>query len=202
MSQLEIICFGGAEALRVTPDFPFARCVNYYSVNDPLLFVVPHASRALRTGCMGTECTGTDLAAMAEDLDAEPEFVFLTPRGGDPILDHGLFGPTYLDALKWEGRRYKTLYLPVWYNALSVALAYSATIGTMTYEVCLSILMMILQHTVLQFVRFVLRANEMIRREVILPIAQFLFILFIKLKELVRKIRGEDLYEPIILESC
>lgn len=197
MSQLEIICFGGAEALRVTPDFPFARCVNYYSVNDPLLFLVPQASRALRTGFMGTECSGEALAAMAADPDAEPEFVFLTPRAGDPILDHGLFGPTYLDALKWEGRRYKTLYLPGWYNAMTIALAYGETMGTGISEAFLNLMMFILEQTLLRFIRFVQYANGKIHQEIILPIARAILVLFIKLKELIRKMKGEDIYEPV-----
>ena len=102
--------------------YPFARCINYYSVNDPLLFVVPSAAKALRSGFMGVGgikhhkdggrlSTASSLAALV-DPNAEPEFVFLTPRAGDPIVDHGLFGPTYIDALRWEGRRYLTVYLP------------------------------------------------------------------------------------------
>ena len=195
MSQLEIICFGGAEALRVTPEFPFARCVNYYSVNDPLLFLVPQAARALRTGFMGTECSGEALAKMA--ANTEPEFVFLSPRAGDPILDHGLFGPTYLDALKWEGRRYRTLYLPAWYNAMMIALAYGETMRTGVTEACFHVMMYILEQTILRFIRFVQHVNSIIYQEIILPIAQVLFILYMKLKELIRKIKGEDLYESV-----
>ena len=45
MKQIEVICFGGAEALECSDQFPFARCINYYSVNDPLLFVVPNAAK-------------------------------------------------------------------------------------------------------------------------------------------------------------
>ena len=88
MTQMEVICFGGAEVIRSSPEFPFARCINYYSVNDPLLFVVPSAARALRSGFMGMgygsmsgkgEDEASTLAAMT-DPDSEPEFVFLTPR--------------------------------------------------------------------------------------------------------------------------
>lgn len=91
MSRMEVICFGGAEAIRSSPDFPFARCINYYSVNDPLLFVVSSAARALRSGFMGMgygsfsgsgsgrEDVASTLAAMT-DPNSEPEFVFLTPR--------------------------------------------------------------------------------------------------------------------------
>jgi hypothetical protein len=30
---------------------------------------------------------------------------------GDPVTDHGLLNPTYLEALLWEGKRYQSLYL-------------------------------------------------------------------------------------------
>jgi hypothetical protein len=71
MSQIEVLAFGGAAAIRKTPRTPFRRCINYYSVNDPLLLVVPQAAQALRSGFVGDE-----------------EFCFLAPRAGDPIADH------------------------------------------------------------------------------------------------------------------
>ena len=40
----------------------------------------------------------------------EPEFVFLTPKGYDPIVDHGLLGPTYCDLVAWEGSRFIETY--------------------------------------------------------------------------------------------
>lgn len=92
MSQMEVIAFGGAAALTKTPQTPFARCINYYSVNDPLLLVVPAAAAALRSGL------------------ASEEYCFLAPRLGDPIADHNLFAPTYGDALEWEGSRFLRLY--------------------------------------------------------------------------------------------
>jgi len=36
--------------------------------------------------------------------------VFLTPRENDPIADHGLLGPTYFEALAWEGERFRLNY--------------------------------------------------------------------------------------------
>lgn len=93
MNQIEVIAFGGAAALRRTPQTPFHRCVNYYSVNDPLLFIVPSAEQALRSGCIVDE-----------------EFCFLAPRNGDPIKDHHLFGSTYAQALTWEGQRFQQMY--------------------------------------------------------------------------------------------
>lgn len=45
--KMEVVCFGGAAAI-TTDEFPhFSRCVNYYSVNDPLLHVVGSAEKAL-----------------------------------------------------------------------------------------------------------------------------------------------------------
>ena len=96
MSQIEVLAFGGAAALRRTAQTPFHRCVNYYSVNDPLLFVVPSAEQALRSGFVVDE-----------------EFCFLAPRLGDPLEDHQLLGPTYAKALYWEGRRFERQYQSV-----------------------------------------------------------------------------------------
>jgi hypothetical protein len=93
MEQIEVLAFGGAAALRSTPQTPFERCVNYYSVNDPLLFVVPAAEQALRSG-----------------LVVDKEFCFLAPRVGDPIADHHLLGPTYAEALAYEGIRFQRQY--------------------------------------------------------------------------------------------
>jgi hypothetical protein len=93
MSKIEIVALGGAAAIRKTPQTPFYRCINYYSVNDPLLWVVPSAEQALRSGFV-----------------ADDEFCFLVPRVGDPIEDHQLLGPTYEQALAWEGRRFQRTY--------------------------------------------------------------------------------------------
>jgi hypothetical protein len=100
MSQIEVLAFGGAAALRKTPQTPFRRCVNYYSVNDPLLYVVPSASQALKSGF------------------SDGEFCFLTPRMGDPIRDHNLLGATYGSALAWEGHRFQRKYQSLSYRLL------------------------------------------------------------------------------------
>eukprot|EP00977_Amphora_coffeiformis_P005493 scaffold1168_cov167-Amphora_coffeaeformis.AAC.26 len=101
MSQIEVLAFGGAAAIRKTAQTPFRRCVNYYSVNDPLLLVVPSAAQALRSGLVSDE-----------------EFVFLMPRLGDPIADHNLIGPTYAQALEWEGRRFQLQHRSMAYRTL------------------------------------------------------------------------------------
>jgi hypothetical protein len=104
MSQIEVLAFGGAAAMRRTVQTPFNRCVNYYSVNDPLLFVVPQAAQALRSGFVGDE-----------------EFCFLSPRIGDPIRDHNLLGPTYLQALTWEGSRFQQRHQSPAYRTMRTA---------------------------------------------------------------------------------
>ncbi|KAL7490343.1 hypothetical protein ACHAW6_016165 [Cyclotella cf. meneghiniana] len=95
--RIEVISFGGAATI-CTSEFPFSRCINYYAVNDPILNVVPSAVKALRTG-------------FSFGGGMEQEIIFLASRTGDPVTDHGLLNPTYLEALLWEGQRYQSLYL-------------------------------------------------------------------------------------------
>ncbi|KAL7531470.1 hypothetical protein ACHAXR_004058 [Thalassiosira sp. AJA248-18] len=95
--RIEIISFGGAATI-CTSEFPFARCMNYYTVNDPILNVVPSAVKALKSG-------------FSFGGGLEQEIIFLASRTGDPVTDHGLLNPTYLEALLWEGRRYQSLYM-------------------------------------------------------------------------------------------
>jgi len=99
MNRIEVIAFGGAAAVRQTPQTPFHRCINYYSLNDPLLWVVPSAEQALRSGLVINE-----------------EFCFLAPKIGDPVQDHYLLNPTYAQALSWEGQRYQRIYLSYSYR--------------------------------------------------------------------------------------
>ena len=40
---------------------------------------------------------------------------------GDPVTDHGLLNPTYLEALLWEGQRYQSLYLSPLGKAMDAA---------------------------------------------------------------------------------
>lgn len=203
MSQMEVICFGGAEAMECSETYPFARCINYYSVNDPLLFVVPSAARALRSGYMGMggikhhrqKTTGaSSLAALVDPL-AEPEFVFLTPRAGDPIEDHGLFGPTYIDALRWEGRRYITLYLPPWHPIIQFAVEKSNSLSdalTLVFKI-------ILRHTLLPIIVFVMNTNVWIKENILVPIIVLFIKVWKKILEIVRIVRGEDVYEPVVV---
>jgi len=97
---LDVITFGGAAAITVD-EFPhLSRRINYYSTNDPLLYIVPAAYTALRSGFTSLLSSGV----------STPEFVFLAPRAGDPVIDHGLLGPTYSVAVAWEGRNFRFAY--------------------------------------------------------------------------------------------
>lgn len=97
LCKMEVICFGGAACMRRSEYPALLRIVNYYSVNDPLLFVVPSAVKALRSG-FGS-WGGGQMSIRHYQQQEDPEFVFLSPRGGDPVIDHALFGPTYGPAL-------------------------------------------------------------------------------------------------------
>ena len=69
----------------------------YTTKNDPILNVVPSAVKALKSG-------------FSFGGGFEQEIIFLASRTGDPLSDHGLLNPTYLEALLWEGQRYQSLY--------------------------------------------------------------------------------------------
>ena len=157
MSQMEIISFGGAAALRRSREHPFVRCVNYYSVNDPLLFVVPSAVKALQSGFLqGSTSTGDE-----DDVEVgeESEFVFLTPRSGDPIEDHGLLGPTYIEALIWEGKRYQQYYIPIVERTLRTALITFHQSFVMN-----EVLKPILRRTLIPLVLFVQKVNAYVQQ--------------------------------------
>ena len=192
LRRIEVIVFGGAAALRRCVETPFARCVNYYSVNDPLLALVPSAEKALRSGFLGVCSRG-----LPSD---EPEFVFLTPRGGDPILDHGLMGPTYLQALEWEGRRFQRLYQPISHRAaraMSVYLVFAL-------QGLLASLKVVLRNTIIAFILFVQDVNAHVYaatvdivKAVLKPLLFLISIFHEVLTESIRIMKGKDKYEQI-----
>ncbi|KAL7464635.1 hypothetical protein ACHAXS_004968 [Conticribra weissflogii] len=123
MRRIEVICFGGAATL-TTSEFPFARCINYYAINDPILNVVPSAVKVLKSGF-----------SFGDGM--EQEIVFLTSRTGDPVTDHGLLNPTYLEAMFWEGRRYQSIYLsPFGHVADSAFVAPFMSTGMLVSKFC------------------------------------------------------------------
>ena len=192
MSQIEVIAFGGAAALRKTSQTPFARAVNYYSVNDPLLLLVPSAAQALRSGFVSH--TGDD---------EEEEFCFLAPRVGDPIGDHDLTGPTYATAMRWEGKRYKQRYQTLIYRTMRPACLFLLALFRALHQ-----RVMILLKTILRpILRAILwswaslepatsRMSVFFVTRVWKPIVVFLVFLRAWIQDTVRQLRGEDLYVP------
>jgi len=197
MSQVEVLCFGGAASIHRSNERPFARCVNYYSVNDPLLLVVPGASKALRTGVWGMgsgSSSGSGLASMLDPL-TEPEFVFLTPRGNNPIIDHGLLGPTYVDALRWEGRRYQSLYLPIWHPLIRMVMLQTRSTGQLTAEFVNEVF---IRRILVPLVMFVMAVNIWVKHNVIVPIVLFFVMILEGAQESLRVWKGDDIYEPVL----
>lgn len=133
-SQIEIITFGGAATITTADFTSFARCINYYAINDPILNVVPSAVKALTSGF-----------SFGKKLH-EQEIIFLASRTGDPVTDHGLLNPTYLDALLWEGQRYQSLYTtPYWYQLLHCAIVSPVWFSNFAYEVTRQTIVAIIQ---------------------------------------------------------
>jgi hypothetical protein len=183
MNHIEILAFGGATALRKTPQTPFKRCINYYSVNDPLLMVVPSAAQALRSGLL----VG----------DGDDEFCFLAPRIGDPIRDHNLWGLTYAQALQWEGDRFHQIYVsPVYRIYRFVFLLMQALLAALLNR--LDTLGKVALRQALLFCAFAyaaslglaLRLQELFRLYVIQPIALLLVLVL-------EAIKGKEKYEPV-----
>jgi hypothetical protein len=176
LSQIEVIAFGGAAALRKTSQTPFARCVNYYSINDPLLFVVPQASQALRSGFVG-----------------DSEFCFLTPRLGDPVRDHNLLGPTYKTALAWEGQRFQNEYQTLIYRALRQVIVSVVALQIAASERLNAILVTLLR----PIICFAVLLWKFLQTKLIEPMAVIISAIVVALSELVGTWRGEDKYIPV-----
>lgn len=175
MNQLEIIAFGGAAALRKTPQTPFHRVMNYYSVNDPLLLVVPVAAQALRSGIVGDD----------------EEFCFLAPRIGDPARDHALLAPTYAQALAWEGRRFQNQYQSISYRtSRSIILFLVALLHALSQRVQ-EFFRAVLRKTLLPVLQ-VLHYLWQKRIIIVQPIATLFVAIYLSVRHLLEK----DMYQP------
>jgi len=185
MQRIEILAFGGAAALRKTVQTPFKRCVNYYSVNDPLLMVVPSAAQALRSGL----------------VDGDDEFCFLAPRGGDPIIDHNLWGPTYGQALKWEGDRFQRMYVSPLYRGSRFLLLLMAAIVDGISERLNALLKRLLRPLIVACIFIYKMTEELALRvggfsinKVVRPVILFFRFLWVWIQT---NIRGQEKYEPV-----
>lgn len=179
MSQIEVLAFGGAAALRKTPQTPFHRVINYYSVNDPLLLVVPQAAQALRSGIVG---------------DNE-EFCFLAPRIGDPIRDHALLAPTYAQALAWEGRRYQNQYQSLVYRtSRSIALLLMALLQLLSQRLQ-EFFKAVLRTTLIPALNLLNYLWTCLKERLIKPCATILLFFYLVLRKLVGATNDE--YQPV-----
>uniref|UniRef100_A0A7S1VP71 Uncharacterized protein n=1 Tax=Grammatophora oceanica TaxID=210454 RepID=A0A7S1VP71_9STRA len=207
MNQIEVLAFGGAAALRKTVQTPWRRVVNYYSVNDPLLLVVPQAAQALRQGYfVGASGDSGD--------DFSSEFCFLAPRIGDPIQDHNLLGATYGQALAWEGQRFQSQYQSLVYRVgrtvdlrLTGPLWLNTVTGTLIITSSVQHVIQIVLHYLLAPIVLVLRVLYTLLQEgsrlalkvcgpVILSIAVLLKAV---LEDLIRSVNKQEQYQPVHL---
>ena len=187
MSQCEVLAFGGAAAIRKTAQSPFRRCVNYYSVNDPLLLVVPSAAQALRSGLVSNE-----------------EFVFLMPRLGDPISDHNLIGPTYAQALGWEGKRFQLRHRSLAYRTLRpvlVALLAFATNLSRHLDEMLKVIIRNILHWSIAIYTFLRKhldhLSAKMKEKILKPLVLFFKLVVEWMFELKRSITGEEKFVPV-----
>lgn len=188
MKQIEVLAFGGAAAIRKTPATPFKRCINYYAVNDPLLMVVPSAAQALRSGM----------------VVGEGEFCFLAPRCGDPILDHDLCGPTYAQALQWEGDRFQRMYVSrVYRSCRAVYLLLSAILDAISIRLNAAFKMLIRPIMLWCLMSYhvtrhlAVRLRGLASDKVLRPVILFIQLVIEWAKVNVRAWRGEEKYEPV-----
>ena len=184
MQRIEVIAFGGAAALRKTPETPFRRCINYYSINDPLLFVVPSAEQSLRSGFV-TE---------------HDEFCFLSPRVGDPIVDHYLLSPTYAQALQWEGSRFQRQYHSPVHRSTRKALLFTVTMAHYLHTRLVQLLKVLVRPLVLfcrQSYLWTKKGYHALMDKIVKPTIMMLAFLYEWAKTAIRKYKGEEDYVPV-----
>ena len=181
---MECICFGGGAAI-TRAEFPcFRRIVNYYSVNDPLLFVVPSAAKALQSGIF--------MATSGQ----ESEYVFLTPRAGNPAMDHSLLGPTYREVLAWEGRRFQNQYQ----NAI-VRKTRPAVLKAQ--EVCMFLLRVVVECFLMPIYLFLREqcgdAFGLVWEQLVVPVSTLLKLVLRVMVHYIRIWKDGGKYEPLVV---
>lgn len=85
--RIDVATFGGGKS--ITRKYFRGRTVNYYSRNDPLLLLDQRAARLSKLALSGT------LFAEVKDIKHNTTFVYLSPLGNNPLIDHSMGGPTY-----------------------------------------------------------------------------------------------------------
>lgn len=191
MSQIELICIGGATSIRKS-DYPhFRRIINYWSTNDPLLFIVPSAVQALQSGFLHTNSINGQM---------EPEIVFLSPRAGDPVLDHMLLGPTYSQALAWEGRRYQMSYQSTYTRAMRSLLGNTmhTDLEIVSQRIIKLVMSFFIQIYLTTYGRWK-QISDFVVHTVFLPLLTFIFALIHYVKESIRLWIDAEEFEPVSL---
>ena len=110
-SRIDIATFGGGRSI-TRKYFAGGSIVNYYSHNDPLLLVDKRASllsKLLNASTARQMCHENENTTYNEirDIKHNTTFVFLDGLTKNPIRDHDMEGPTYLQALKLEAVEHK-----------------------------------------------------------------------------------------------
>jgi len=90
--RIHVINFGGARS--ITRKY-FAKAVNYYARNDPILYVNRRAY-----SLMQKVMNQTDQEVIYQKHNTS--FVFLRGRAQHPLADHAILGPTYMEAIQRE----------------------------------------------------------------------------------------------------
>ena len=188
MQRMEIIAFGGAAALRKTHETPFRRCINYYSINDPLLFIVPSAAQALRSGFV------TD----------DDEFCFLSPRVGDPVIDHYLLSPTYAQALQWEGNRFQRRYQNPLYRSTRILYLVTTSLFEALSERLRAVIKSLLRPLLVWCIfsysvtrQAVVSGRQLLRSRLLQPASVLLALMIEWVGAVLRSFQGEERFVPV-----
>lgn len=98
--RIDVVCFGGGYS--ITHKYFHGRLINYYAKNDPLLLVDRRAGKLSKEYPKYGEFS-------ISDPKHNTTFVFLEGIMKNPIMDHSMEGPTYLQIVEREafelGRR-------------------------------------------------------------------------------------------------
>ena len=125
---------------------------------------------------------------------AEDEFCFLAPRVGDPLADHKLLGPTYAQALSWEGRRFQATYQ----SMLTRSTRSTTQLFVMVFSLLVQSARLLIKAIVLKFLLWIEHVNALRKscedhgREILKRVAFLLIIWYGQLCEiLATKRQGE-----------
>jgi len=97
--RIDVITFGGGRS--ITRKYFKGRVVNYYSNNDPLLYIDSRAARLLK------EASLNQSFCLINENKHNTSFFFVQPQKNSSIEDHSLEGPTYRTALHIEAQAFK-----------------------------------------------------------------------------------------------